>query len=245
MRPQSVLAGIGDPSRSFQDDYLVLDKTELAIEADCGRFFKNLRRHFDVPRKELAAQLGCPVSVIAALERGDAGDLPAWPETVRIVTAMTQPLGIDPRPALQLIGRRWGGGALDEPLAARPAPTRAEPLGSASWERPNHRGRIAAWSAKALLGGSWAWPSLRRLPPWPAWRVVLAVGVPLAFLLFAARPIALEAASASVPEPLAQFARGAREFILHQVAPSRDGLRWIEVDDPRSRRGDKLRSAGR
>ena len=34
-------------------------------------------------------------------------------------------------------------------------------------------------------------------------------------------------------------------FLMMRVAPSRDGLRWIDVDDPRVRKADKLRSTSR
>jgi hypothetical protein len=39
---------------------------------------------------------------------------------------------------------------------------------------------------------------------------------------------------------LVKLMRGAQDYLLHRAAPVREGLRWIEVDDPRSRRGDKL-----
>jgi hypothetical protein len=38
---------------------------------------------------------------------------------------------------------------------------------------------------------------------------------------------------------------GARNKMSEQWAPVREGLRWIEVDDPRQRRGDKLQTSGK
>jgi hypothetical protein len=35
------------------------------------------------------------------------------------------------------------------------------------------------------------------------------------------------------------------EQVRVHLAPVREGLRWIEVEDPRSRRGDKLQTARR
>lgn len=45
--------------------------------------------------------------------------------------------------------------------------------------------------------------------------------------------------------PAAEFMRSATDSMALIFAPKREGLRWIEVDDPRSRRGDKLQTARR
>ena len=50
----------------------------------------------------------------------------------------------------------------------------------------------------------------------------------------------LEAAVARLPPPMKRLVRGAQNYVIVQLAPVRDGLRWIDVPDPRSRRGDKL-----
>ena len=55
----------------------------------------------------------------------------------------------------------------------------------------------------------------------------------------------LQAAVVMMAPPLAGVVRHAHEFFLVQMAPEREGLRWIEVADPRSRRGDKLQIARR
>ena len=47
-------------------------------------------------------------------------------------------------------------------------------------------------------------------------------------------------AQSSFPGPIASVVRGTNDFILYYTSPKRDGLRWIEVDDPRTRRTDKL-----
>lgn len=45
--------------------------------------------------------------------------------------------------------------------------------------------------------------------------------------------------------PAAEFMRSATDSMVMIFAPKREGLRWIEVNDPRSRRGDKLQTARR
>ena len=51
---------------------------------------------------------------------------------------------------------------------------------------------------------------------------------------------ALQASLATLHPPIAKLMRGAQDYLLHRAAPVRDGLRWIEVDDPRSRKADRL-----
>ncbi len=69
-------------------------------------------------------------------------------------------------------------------------------------------------------------------------RVVALVVTVAAILLFQA-PV-LDVAVAYLPQPVGAALVQTREFVLLQLAPERDGMRWIEVDDPRSRRADKL-----
>jgi hypothetical protein len=55
----------------------------------------------------------------------------------------------------------------------------------------------------------------------------------------------LEAAVAKLPPSVARMVRGAQNYVIVQFAPVRDGLRWIDVPDPRTRRSDKLRTTAR
>ena len=57
---------------------------------------------------------------------------------------------------------------------------------------------------------------------------------------YSAQGSSLQASLATLHPPLVKLMRGAQDYLLHRAAPVREGLRWIEVDDPRSRRGDKL-----
>lgn len=55
----------------------------------------------------------------------------------------------------------------------------------------------------------------------------------------------MTAASAPLPATLTRAFGKVADIVRLQLAPVRDGLRWIEVEDPRSRRGDKLQTARR
>ena len=49
-----------------------------------------------------------------------------------------------------------------------------------------------------------------------------------------------QGALTTLPSPLAHVIEFAQDFFAVQFPPKHDGLRWIEVKDPRSRKTDKL-----
>ncbi len=55
----------------------------------------------------------------------------------------------------------------------------------------------------------------------------------------------MTAAAVPLPATLTRAFGRVADMVRVQLAPVRDGLRWIEVEDPRSRRGDKLQTARR
>ncbi len=55
----------------------------------------------------------------------------------------------------------------------------------------------------------------------------------------------MTAATAPLPATVTRALGKMADLVRTQLAPVRDGLRWIEVEDPRSRRGDKLQTARR
>src|SRR3990170_2806236 len=73
--------------------------------------------------------------------------------------------------------------------------------------------------------------------------LLLAGGAPLLLGTALARPGMLEATVSALPSPLARLVRGIEDYALQHMAPTHDGLKWIEVDDPRTRRTDKLQSS--
>lgn len=222
----------------------------VSAEPDCGRLFRDLRRYLNLSVQDLAARMGTTVEVIQALEGCDVSRLPPWPETVRIVSAMTLPMQIDPQPVLQAVGRRW------RQHAGSPAPP-SRTHASRTVQRANFRTHEQEWrddEPKDRTLGDVADHMTRRIGAAYVtlsqrarrhWRSLLAVGLPLAVLLAATQTSALEGAARRLPPPFLGMVRSAQEYLLLKMAPRREGMRWIEVDDPRARRTDKLQSASR
>jgi hypothetical protein len=73
-------------------------------------------------------------------------------------------------------------------------------------------------------------------------RLLFAIAVPVGLLVLLSQTSVLEAAVAQLPPSVARIVRGAQDYVTLQLAPVRDGMRWIDVRDPRSRRSDKLRT---
>lgn len=80
-------------------------------------------------------------------------------------------------------------------------------------------------------------------------RTATALGVAAVLLAAVAQTSLAHAVLAGAAAPLPASWSRAMDRLVEQVrvqlAPVREGLRWIEVDDPRSRRGDKLQNARR
>ena len=65
-------------------------------------------------------------------------------------------------------------------------------------------------------------------------RVMVALSIPVALILLVTQTSVLEAAVTRLPPPMKRIVRGAQNYVIVQLAPVRDGLRWIDVPDPRS-----------
>jgi transcriptional regulator with XRE-family HTH domain len=189
------------------------------VVAQVAHFFRDLRRNFRFSQPEAARRLGTTIDIISALEAGDVSNLPPWPETCRIVQAYTGFARLDPVPVLRLIEM------LQIRMGRSPTP-------------PQDYEDEGGLFARMFGGMRDAWQGgLGR-----AVRVLVAMSIPVALVVLVTQTAVLEAAVAKLPPPVARIVRGAQNFIIVQLAPVRDGLRWIDVPDPRSRRGDKLPS---
>ena len=81
-------------------------------------------------------------------------------------------------------------------------------------------------------------------------RALFAISTPVALLgglvwLAQTQPGLILGAVAKLPEPAARVVRPAADYLVVHMAPWREGMRWIEVADPRTRKSDKLRQASR
>jgi transcriptional regulator with XRE-family HTH domain len=187
------------------------------VAVQIGSFFRDLRRNFKISQPEIASRLSTRIEIIAALEAGDVRNLPPWPETCRIVQTYTSLAGLDPRPVLRLI----------EMMQMRMG---RQPAVAHTYE---DEAGIFSRAASGMKRG-WSGGIGRGL------RVLVALSIPVALILLVTQTSVLEAAVARLPPPVKRLVRGAQNYVIVQLAPVRDGLRWIDVPDPRSRRGDKL-----
>jgi len=181
-----------------------------------------------------AQRLATRLDIVAALETGDVSSLPPWPECCRIVRTYTGFVGLDPRPILHSLETLLA-------VAARtPRPVQKRTLVSqlSRQRKPAQPARSKPPAHPALAAVSAGFGLLRGRNG----RAAFAIAVPVGLLMLLTQTSALDAAVARLPRSVARIVRGAQDYVTVQLAPVRDGLRWIDVRDPRSRRGDKLRT---
>jgi hypothetical protein len=216
---------------------------------------------------ELAARLGTRIDVVTALERGDIGRLPPWPETVRVVTGFTSLARIDPRPVLAIIrdhmeGRATVAGSMDAHHRLR-AMGRAAAAGgrvaATTWAAA--AGRVAAttrsaasvaWGARQAMVQSWIASDAadmdveERARHAMAWLgrtgIMVLLVLLLTFATYLARSTGLEGALADLRTPIGRLMNKTQDYLVGKVssASSSNELKWVDVDDPRTRRADRL-----
>ncbi len=193
-----------------------------------ARFFADLRRALRLTLPQAAYYLQVRPEIIEALETGQVEYLPPWPETARIVMTYASMASVDGRPALNAIG-----GLLTE--LARLAEVESQISGYAS----RAGGLMRAGSA--IANGAMRLPQqamqeMRHRPQ----RALYALSLPLGLLLLMLHGSVFDVVS----RPFGATVRWVSGYFQEHFAPVRDGMRYIEVDDPRSRRADKLRIGG-
>lgn len=108
-------------------------------DAGIGAYFVWLRRQTGLSLHCTAAMLHTEAEVIEALEAGAVGELPAWPETLRIVSAYAAMSNTDPHAPLTALYQRWPAAAPQpaaSPTAAKPrAPVKAQAVAAAKSKR--------------------------------------------------------------------------------------------------------------
>lgn len=214
-------------------------------DTDIGPLFRDLRRCLKLSMPELARRLETKLFVIEALESGDLGRLPPWPETVRVVSAFTMIAKIDPRPVLQLMRQRLESGATAPPtVRTRPGPSgltgRDGANGSGSGAQSDSSPGAVPEAGRTSSDGD----GLSR------WRIVgsrpaimlglAAVGAVV--LLTSALPLGQQQASAASGSGfLGRLVAGIQGYLGSPKVSQQDGMTLIDVGDPRSRKADKLR----
>jgi hypothetical protein len=209
------------------------------LQADVSRFFQDLRAAHRLSRAEAAQRLSTHIDVICALEEGDVSGLPPWPECCRVVRTYTGFVGLDPRPILHLLEVLLAAAA----TAPKPATKRALLPQLKRQRKARPRRQSSDVGGSALKAVSARLEGLLRRPEARAGRILFAIAVPVGLLVLLTQSSVLEAAVSQLPPRMARIVRGAQDYVTLQLAPVRDGLRWIDVRDPRSRRSDKLQTA--
>jgi helix-turn-helix protein len=189
-----------------------------------------MRATLQASREAIARRLATTPGVIEDLENGSVGSLPRWPETMRIVRTYCELLRLNPDPLLWRIDQllRGGGGAPvpeEAPAPARPPPPADPPplaLRKPPTREPVKRERRGGAIRMLLLA----------TPP-----VVLAALTSLAILV----PGPIYRTLALLPVSVGEPARAGLDLFVLYSAPRRDGLKWIDVGDPRLRKVDKVR----
>jgi hypothetical protein len=211
--------------------------SSAVLAAEVARFFRDLRGALRLNPAQAAQALSTRVDIIAALETGLIGSLPPWPETCRIVRTYAGFAGLDPRPVLH---------SLEQLFVEAP---RVAPVRTPRRPRLPQLGRQGAPILKAIGGGSRraaeAARNVRDVVNEHAGKPGMAlftVTMGIALILLITQTAVLEAAVSQLPPSMKRIVRGAQNYVIVRLAPVRDGLRWIDVPDPRTRRSDKLQS---
>lgn len=197
--------------------------------ANIAQLFFDLRGALRLTPYQVAAHLFTHADVIQSLETGQFDMLPPWPETERIVLAYAAMAGFDGQPVLHAIADLLQQSTSRPRAGLRPVARRVQV------ERIRLAGTAIAKGARRIPGD--ALKHARERPD----RAFYAVSLPLALVLLLLNTSALQAAFGHIPRPVARMVIDVRQFFQEQFAPVREGLRWIDVDEPRRRRSDKLR----
>ncbi|MFT3733016.1 MAG: helix-turn-helix domain-containing protein [Hyphomicrobium sp.] len=121
------------------------------------------------------------------------------------------------------------------------------PVEFAETETDIARSGLAVSSRNLLKAGSVIASGARRLPQQALnqvrqrpQRALYALSLPLGLLVVTMHSSIL----ATVSEPFGKAVQWVSSYVQEHYGPVRDGMRYIEVDDPRTRRADKLQITG-
>jgi hypothetical protein len=225
-----------------------LSERTSGLDENLGSLVGDMRLALGMTPGELALRLGTTVDTIMTLEQGRLRALPHWEETQRVVVGLCALHRVDPRPLLQRIYEQTNATHVGAP------PERSLGALLRSSERTPDR---AVRKATATPEPS---PRRRAAPkpvpsPKPRWRTrrgargrgraLMAVAGPMVLIAsvvwsIQAQPRALREAISVLPNSIAQSMLTGLDTLAVRLAPRRDGLKWIDVADPSSRKADKL-----
>jgi transcriptional regulator with XRE-family HTH domain len=205
-----------------------------ARDDQVGQMFRNMRAAMGVSRETIARRLATAPSTIDNFEAGAISTLPHWKETARIVRSYCELLRMTPEPILRRIHDRLLAIA-SQPRSPDPPPPRVL--------RSVRTVRTEPPAAKAE-------PAPVRPTRRSRARTLFALSAPIALLVGVAilaqvMPGLIYRAVGVLPGSIESPVRAGLDYLVLLMAPRRDGLRWIEVGDPRLRKADKLPTSTR
>jgi len=231
-------------------DYVGADPEASAWrDEQLGQFFRNMRLTMKVSRETIARRLATSTTCVDSFEAGAVSALPHGKETERVVRGYCELLRMDPEPILWRIRGHMQAlasqarPAAPTPPSSAPVPTtagRAAPRTQPVARTERTKGeRAKSERTKTRV------PRRRR-----GARALFALSAPIALLaavvyLAYAAPKPVYRAVALLPGPVGSTVRGGLDYLVLLTAPRREGLRWIEVGDPRVRKADKLQASTR
>jgi hypothetical protein len=231
-----------DEGSGVREDGRFPPYVHLGSALDAGRdeqlaqIFRNMRLVMRVSRETIARRLATTPSTIESFEQGAVASLPHWKETCRIVRGYGVLARIDPEPVLGRIREQL------QALAWQARSARAATPVEFTTGRPAARTQPAVpRSARTEVRAS----GRRRRA-----RVLFALSAPLALAaalvyLAQAAPQPVYRVVGLLPDVAQRAVRAGLDYVVVLSAPRRDGLRWIDVSDPRVRKADKLQVGAR
>lgn len=225
------------------------------LDEHLGFLLRDMRLALPMTPGELALRLSTTVDVIVTLEQGRLRALPQWEETQRVICGLCALHHVDPRPILHRIFEQTGTTNVGAP------PQR----GPGALQRTAGHAKPARASVASSVAGSTS-PRARppqverKLPPWPnppktprrrrgpslvRGRALMAVAAPMVLVAavvwtIQAQPRFLRSTIEVLPAPISQSILSGLDTLALRLARRQDGLRWIEVADPSTRKADKL-----
>jgi hypothetical protein len=196
-----------------------------------GQIFRNMRLAMKLSREAMARRLATSAFVVDSFEAGAVTALPHWKETARIVGGYCELMRLDSEPILWRIRSQLQAVANH----ARPKTVRsAAPLPP-----------VASVPGRRTVRASER-PERRRRRA----RTLFVLSAPIALLagmiyMAQATPGQVYGAIALLPQAVASPLRVGVDYLVLLTAPRRDGLKWVEVGDPRLRKADKLQTGTR
>jgi hypothetical protein len=230
--------------------------TPPAYDPEIANLFGELRRYIGLPIPQIAHHIASHPNVIAALEAGRIDLLPPWSETARVVTAYIGIARLDPRPALERLALLMGVARHAAPVTpvaaayASPPDEAASPVARILGRFAEAAARARSEAAEPGLLAEWAahlkeTANCLKASLWKARapvRWVIAGALALIVIGSAAPSGVLQASVGGISQPISGLWRKISGQTQNVRIIVRDGLKWIEADDPRERRSDKLPS---